>query len=680
MGSLNGIFGSITHSMASFSEALEVIQSNIANAATPGYARQRPVVSPLVAPNGLESFGVDLRNVQSLRDRLLDFQVLQAGQSKSFFEKKSQILEQAEQFFRLSGDGSIGASIDQFFGAASALAVSPLDFTLRRSVLASADSLTRALRSTYSGLSDQRFQLDSQAFTVVTRVNSLLSRVAELAKVRAPPDSPRPNASVETNLNQALDELAKLIDFSLIHQSDGTLTVVSGSGVPLVAGSTARPLTVAISQQQIRVIDAAGRDVTTGVQSEKGALSALLETRNVTLPSFLADLNRLAKSVVDRVNEQLAAGVDLNGVAGKPLFQYAETSVTGAGRSAGLNGASTPAPPDSITVTFSNGLNGVITASLDSYFVAAAPPSLPVAGDNISVTFTSADGSIQRTITTSPLLGGESAAAIAARLNDQIALDPDLAGRIAFSDPGNGQLKIVLSGTAGQGFSFASTTNNTGFTTGLEPGGVLGGQSAAEIAAALNTQVALDPALAAAGVRFAAIGGEVKLDADVTFDFAVAETPGATTDAFGAPDVTGFASGLPAAGAAGGANAAFTLSLANLSLAEIATGTAANPDGNENVAALAALAGEPLLGGVNFTDFYAQLVTRVGNESTTAASQFQTREQLLLTTQNMRDSLSGVDMNEEAARLLQFEQAYQAMLRVVQVIDGLMNEILNIIR
>jgi flagellar hook-associated protein 1 FlgK len=297
----------------------------------------------------------------------------------------------------------------------------------------------------------------------------------------------------------------------------------------------------------------------------------------------------------------------------------------------------------------------------------------------VSVTFSSADGSIERTITIAPLLGGETAAGIATRLNDQIALDPALAGTISFSDPGNGQLKVVLTDTAGQGFRFTADTSNPAFTTGLEGGGTLGGQSAQEIAGALNAQLALNPALAAAGVRFSAVGGEIKIDADVLFDFTVTEAPGATTDAFGAPDVTGFASGLPPAGTAGGAQAAFTLTVANLSPAEIAAGTSTDPDGNDNIAALATLVNTPILSGVKFSEFYAQIVVAVGEEGADAAAQLETREQILITAQNLRDSLSGVDVNEEAVQLLQFEQSFQAMLRVVQVVDGLVNEILRLV-
>ena len=204
----------------------------------------------------------------------------------------------------------------------------------------------------------------------------------------------------------------------------------------------------------------------------------------------------------------------------------------GSGRTAGTTGSSTPATPVSVQVDFSNGLTGSITADLNSFFVAASAPSGAGAGDTVSVTFASADNLIDETITTAGLAGGEDAAAIAALLNAQITANANLNGKVSFSDEG-GNLKLVVSDTAGQGFEF--TSSNTGsVVTGLESGGTVGGHSAEEIAAALNAQVALDQSLISAGVTFIAQGGEVRAKGNTKFDIT-------GTDA---AQATGFVSGL----------------------------------------------------------------------------------------------------------------------------------------
>ena len=667
MANLGSALGSATRSLAAFSEALAVIQNNIANAATPGYARQRVSLAPIVSPRG-RSMGVEVGRVQSLRDRLLDFQVLLSRQSASLFEKKAEVYQQIEPVFNLTGEASLTAGIDRFFGALSALSISPGDFNLRREVLDAAGRLVDVTRSTYSRVSGRMASLDGEARAVVTQVNGLLEQAAGLASLGTN-SAGNQNFAAQTRLSQVLDELAGLINFTLIHQSDGTLSIVA-AGEALVVGTTVRPLRVGLSNEGISIFDENGRDVTAGFENEGGQLGAILELRNGSLPGYLDQINRLAKSVADQVNEQHARGVDITGASGAAIFEYQTSFVDGTGRTAGTTGATTPAPPVDVTVTFSGGLSGSITAVLDSFFAASSAPTSPAAGDTVSVSFTSADGTIERTITTAPLLGSESTAQLATRLNDQIAVDPELAGLVTFSDAG-GNLKVVLSDQAGQGFSFTATTSNPAFTTGLEGGGTLGGHSAEEIAAALNQQVAGDPALADAGVRFTAINGEIRFDAYTAFDYTIVDN-----DAAG----TGFASGLAGSGSAGGGSAAATLRLAGLGPANVAAGFPGSPAGNENALALAALADVGIVDGVTYTEAYAALVSEVGQDSAGASSQLQTQTEILQTAQGLRDSFSGVDLNEEAVRLLEFQQAFQAQIRVIQVIDSLATEILSLVR
>jgi flagellar hook-associated protein 1 FlgK len=366
---------------------------------------------------------------------------------------------------------------------------------------------------------------------------------------------------------------------------------------------------------------------------------------------------------------QLGRGVDAFGSPGSPLFAYTETAVTGSGRAAGTAGAAAPAPLPSVTVTFSNGLTGSITADLDSFFVAAAPPSGASAGDTASVRLTSANGAIDRILTTAPLAGGETPADLAVRLNDQVALDPQLAGLVTFSDSG-GALKVVLSDQAKQGFTLSAATSNPAFTTGLEAGATLGGQSAEEIAAALNAQIALSPALDAARARFTAVAGELRLDADVAFDYAIADSD---------PSATGFASGLNgAAGRAGGANAAGTIAVTDIALSGIAAGSAERPGSADNLIALGELASAQLIGVDTLNSYFAGIVNSVGQQSEAAITSLETQTQVTAAAENLRDSFSGVDINEEAIELMRFEQGYSAMLRVMQTLGQLTDEVLQL--
>ena len=556
MGNLSGVLAAATRTLSSYSQALAVVQDNIANVATPGYARQRVSLAPILIPITGQSLGVEVTSVQTLRDTLLDSQVRLAGQTRSFFEKTVQIIDSLEPSFRLSGSSSLGESIDTFFAAASALSVSPDDFNLRRSVLNTAERLTATFRKTNFDLAQIQTSLNTEINSTVRRVNGLLGEAAELGVARGG-GAGAVNSSAETRLNQVLGELSELIGIQVVDQRDGTLTIVGSRGMPLVVGNTVFPLSASVGAGAVTLFDFKGNDVTATFINEGGGLAAQLEARNNTVPGLLGEVDRLAKSIADQVNEQFLRGATITGGPGVELFTYSTSFFEGTGRTAGATGAATPAPPVSIDVTFSGGVSGSITATLDSFFVASTAPAGAAAGDTASVTFTSADGSIESTLTTASLLGGEDASALAIRLNDQIALDPELAGLVSFSDSA-GELKVVLSEQAGQGFTFTSSTSNGAFTTGLEPGGALGGHSADEIAAALNAEVAGDTALTAAGIRFSAVRGEVRIDGDDAFDFTVVDND---------PAATGFVSGLAGSGSAGGAPAASTLFVANIGLA-----------------------------------------------------------------------------------------------------------------
>jgi flagellar hook-associated protein 1 FlgK len=668
MANILGSLGAAAYNLGAFGQALAAVQNNVGNATTPGYARQRVFLEalPFVVSGGL-SGGVKIARVESVRDRFLDFQVIAALQRKTHFEKLAQTLTQIEPLFPISGELSIGATLDNFLNSFQALSASPGDFNLREGVLQAARTAANAIRTSYNGLTSQRATLDQEARGVVDEINSLAAELVAVNRTRAQIGAfSAGESATATRLTQILERLGELVEYRLVTQEDGSLTVVLPGGEPLVAGAFAFPLTAFPTGPRLEIRSAQGNDLSGSIGG--GQLGAVLAARNQNIPRYLAQLDQLAGTLADAVNGQLARGVDLAGQPGKPLFQYTSQAFTGAGRTAGDVGATTPAPPVSVTLNFTGGVTGTITAILDSFFVAAAPPSGLASGDTVTVNFSSADGAINTSITTAPLTAGDATAVLAARLNDQTALNAQLAGKISFRDEG-GLLKAVLSDSAGQGFTFTASASNPGFRSGLESGGTLGGHSAQEIVDALNAQVALDANLSAAGVRFSVADGEVRVDGSVSFTFTAADSASGT----------GFASGLGGTFTAGGSPAAATFAAAPLGNREIAAGTGF-PAGNENALALARLASEPLVAGFTFTQFYARVVFGVGEDTRQATSAFTTQNQILLEAQNLRDALSGVSLDEEAVRLVEFQRAYEATSRVIAVLDSLADEVIRLLR
>lgn len=126
-------------------------------------------------------------------------------------------------------------------------------------------------------------------------------------------------------------------------------------------------------------------------------------------------------------------------------------------------------------------------------------------------------------------------------------------------------------------------------------------------------------------------------------------------------------------------DAASTLAVTNITPSQIAAASAGAPGGNGNAIALAQLASAPTTAGSTFTQFYGNLGSQVGND-VSAAQQDQAQYQDQVTqAQAQRATQSGVDLNTEATKLLQFQQAYDAVGKLVSVLDSLTQTVINMV-
>jgi flagellar hook-associated protein 1 FlgK len=147
------------------------------------------------------------------------------------------------------------------------------------------------------------------------------------------------------------------------------------------------------------------------------------------------------------------------------------------------------------------------------------------------------------------------------------------------------------------------------------------------------------------------------------------------------------AQGVDANGAAGASlfsydpagGAASTLAVTNISTDQIAAAAAGAPGGNGNAIAVSQLATATAVNGLTFTEAYGELGAQVGQDVANAQND-QTQDQDLVTqAQQQRSQVSGVSLDAEAAKLLQFQQAYQAVGKLVTVLDELTQTLLAII-
>jgi len=113
---------------------------------------------------------------------------------------------------------------------------------------------------------------------------------------------------------------------------------------------------------------------------------------------------------------------------------------------------------------------------------------------------------------------------------------------------------------------------------------------------------------------------------------------------------------------------------------QIAAALPSAPGGNGNALALAGLADAKLLNGSSLTDFYGTLAGRVGQGIVNARNSQDTQQQLVTQAQNLRQQTSGVSLDEEATRLVEFQRAYQATSKLVGVLNDLTQTTIDLIR
>ncbi len=336
---MSNLFASLNSSagaLGAYQQALNVIQNNVNNASTPGYARQQMQLEslPFDASNNLTG-GVAAGEVQSTRNRWADQEVRQQVQDLGYFDQKASIVQPLENAFDISGEDGIAGHLDRLFASFSAWSADPASGASRQAVLDQAQALSASFQQTAQRLSEASISARQQTGSTMQSINTLAAKIQGYNAERL--RTGRADAGLDAQLQSSLEQLADLVNFSAHQEADGTVTVLVGGQSPLVISDRAYLISPPdATADGVRVETADGRDITAQVTG--GRLGALLDFQNRLLPSTQSQLDRLAKGLADAMNEVLTSGRISDGPPpeeGKPLFTYDGTD--GASAAATLN-------------------------------------------------------------------------------------------------------------------------------------------------------------------------------------------------------------------------------------------------------------------------------------------------------------------------------------------------------
>lgn len=312
--------------LSTYTRAFDVIQNNISNANTPGYAEQdQSLQAASFDPNQGVGGGVIAGPLIDSRSQYLEQDVRNQQQLLGDAQQRATDLGQVQPLFDLTSTSGISNDLNNFFNSFSNLSVNPNDAEARQSVIDAAGQVAQGFNETAQGIAQVAGNVATETTNSVAQVNQLTSQIAALNQQFATNPDAGQDPGLQAQLNTALESLSSVANYSTITLSDGGVNVYLGGQTAVVLGSQQLQISAGTSSSAASIQDSQGNDITSEITT--GSLGALIQEQNVTLPGYESQLNTLAQTFADQVNGQLAQGVDQNGSAPTTnLFSYDQSS------------------------------------------------------------------------------------------------------------------------------------------------------------------------------------------------------------------------------------------------------------------------------------------------------------------------------------------------------------------
>jgi flagellar hook-associated protein 1 FlgK len=350
-------FGSLNTSLQalhSMQQSIQTSSHNIANANTPGYSRQKAVLTTGIpysvpamnnyTPFGQVGTGVVIDHMQRFRDSYLDSQIRGETLNRDAWEVRRDTLQYAEVVWNEPSDTSINSKMSDFWTGWSNVATTPDEVATRTNLLGSADALATTISDTYRQFTDLRDELDSQVGRHVASINDLAQEIASLnERIRDVEGIGQQANDLRDQRDLLFTELSGYVKVD-IHEGQNGTTMVSLGGKLLVMDQVASQLQVqpdstngmlsqvvwADTGQVAKVngitLDGAGISAANPDQLG-GKLGGTLVARDFIVPNQMNMLDQMADALRNQVNTLHTGGFDLNGNAGVAFF----TGVSGDG-------------------------------------------------------------------------------------------------------------------------------------------------------------------------------------------------------------------------------------------------------------------------------------------------------------------------------------------------------------
>lgn len=320
-----------TRAMFAAQAGMHVTAHNIANASVDGYSRQRVETTTAVGQFTSAGFfgkGADVDSVVRTYDEFLTRHAAHTSSQASFDKARYDKLVQLEEAFP-TGEAGLGYAAAQMFNALSDVASRPGDIASRQVVLARAADLadrfnafSRQVETLQSGVS-----LDIQS--EIAGVNGLAESIAKVNdQIISLRGLGQPPNDLLDERDRLIHKLSSHLSVSAVAYDDGSYGIFVAGGQALVLGREANRLTTAPDpddprQTRLAVAESGSARIVSSDAVSSGSIGGLMRFQDDDIAGARALLDTLAGSIAARVNAQQAAGLDLDGKAGAPIFDTA---------------------------------------------------------------------------------------------------------------------------------------------------------------------------------------------------------------------------------------------------------------------------------------------------------------------------------------------------------------------
>lgn len=638
--------------------AFDIIGNNIANAATDGYHRQRlnltPAYSSQIGPVILGG-GVDIAGITRTIDDFLEKEIIRQQSSLEQVSQELAMMRTVENSFgELSGGGGLSTTLDDFFNALQDLSAHPAETIWQNQAVTSAQTMAAKFKTLGQFLTTLESQISLEAENVINQINALTGKIAELNhNIERQEISSGQAYNLRDQRDQCIAELSKLISVETESREYGVVDI-STSGIPVVVSTSAFELEVGLNENLELGITVAGES-NYNMDIQGGRLGALLSLKNDLIADIHNDLDNLANAIIQQINQYHVQGVGSEG---------SFTELTGwSMMSENLADFNPPVSDGNIYIRVTNTSTGAVTRT-----------EVPIDTSTDSLT------TIAAALTA---ITGLTASVYDSRLHIQA----DTGYKFDF-------LPCVLPTPANSDFTGATSppaisvsgtytgTENQTFTFTVSGTGSVGNDSL-QITVTDgdgNTVTTLNVGSDyPAGDRLD-IGNGIKIALGIG-DLADGNT--FEVDAFADTDTSGVLAAAGINAFFSGSNASNIAVCSDISAAPGRIATALRDDmaDNNNALRMVALRDQAVsdLDSLTPGEYYRRLITDIGQQVSVKQSHQKNVEVMVQNLANQQSEISGVNINDEAARMLIFEQMFKAMAKYLSTLQSSLSTIMEII-